>query len=176
MESKINPYPIQYIEPVILKDGTIVQLRPIHPADGDHAYEFREKLSPESIHDRFLGYNPKITPRLTEYMTVIDYKRHMAMIAEVTHKGEKEIIGVGRIAKDGDDTAEFSIIIADAWHGKGLGTIMSDYMISVAKDIGYKKIYSLVFNKNKPMLEILKSDGFQIRPEDSTTSLAELVL
>lgn len=170
--SKENPYPIQYIEPVILKDNTIVQLRPIHPSDGDHAQDFKEKLSPESIYDRFLGYAPKMSPAIIEYMTVIDYKKHMAVIAETRIDDQKEIIGVGRIAKDGKNEAEFSIIIADAWHGNGLGSIMTDYMLCIAKDLGYQKIYSLVFTRNQRMLEILKHDGFSFYTEDQLTTKA----
>jgi len=171
--SKENPYPVQYIQPIILKDQTIVQLRPIHPRDGAQAEGFKEKLSSDSIYDRFLGYAPKISPALIEYMTVIDYKKHMAMIAETKIGDNKEIIGVGRIAKDEKDVAEFSIIIADAWHGKGLGGIMTDYMLCVARDLGYQKIYSLVFSRNQPMLDILRDNGFKFFKEDYLTTKAE---
>ena len=113
-----------------------------------------------------------MSPAIIEYMTVIDYKKHMAVIAETRIDDQKEIIGVGRIAKDGKNEAEFSIIIADAWHGNGLGSIMTDYMLCVAKDLGYQKIYSLVFTRNQRMLEILKHDGFSFYTEDQLTTKA----
>ncbi len=172
-----NSYPIKYIDPVQLQDGTLVQLRPIHPIDGSHAREFREKLSAQSIYDRFLGYVPIISDKLVERLTMIDYSTEMAIVAEVaTEEHAKEIIAVARIAseKGQKEKTEFAIIIADEWQGKGLGKILTNYMIHVAKDMGFEKIYSLVFSHNTNMLNILRQFGFTIRTEDSLTECAEL--
>ena len=175
-----NIYPIQYIDPILLTDGTLVQLRPIHPIDGSRAEVFKKKLSAESIYNRFLGYIPIISPKLVERLTNIDYSKDMAIVAEVhpENKG-KEVIAVARIASEkGQHTeTEFAIIIADEWQGKGLGKILTQYMIYVAKDMGFEKIYALVFSDNTQMLEILRKNGFTFTPEDDTTTTrAERVL
>jgi len=54
-------YPLKYIKPIQLDDGTLIQLRPIHPLDGGRATSFKSTLSEESILARFHGYIPKIT-------------------------------------------------------------------------------------------------------------------
>lgn len=169
-------YPVQYIKAVQLRDGTLVQLRPIHPIDGDSAVEFKKKVSKKSIHDRFLGYNPKISPKLVKRLTEIDYEDEMAIVAEIQTPTKKELIAVARIAPEDDHNVEFAIIIADNWQGKGLGSILTDTMIEVAKDLGFRKIYALVFNKNKQMLRLLEKRNFTFREEDELTTCAELTL
>lgn len=171
-----NSYPIRFIEPVQLKDGTLVQLRPIHPLDGNQAEEFRGKLSAESVYDRFLGYIPKISEKLVDRLTNIDYSKEMAIVAEVNNDKEKEVIAVGRIASDENLAVDFAVIIADNWHGKGLGTILTDYLIDVAIEMDFKKIYATVFKSNKGMLEILRRKDFTFRSEDTMTTYAELIL
>lgn len=170
-------YPIQYIEPLLLKDGSIVQLRPIHPMDGAQALPFREKLSDESLRDRFLGYIPSITKSLVDKLTKIDYEKEMAIVAEIVQDGKKEPIAVARIAPEPNtNTAEFAIIIVDEWQGKGLGGKMTDYMIMVARDLGFEKLYALLFSHNVMMHEIFRNKGFKIRNEEVDTDRAELDL
>ncbi|MFK7775045.1 MAG: N-acetyltransferase family protein [Saprospiraceae bacterium] len=172
----LKSYPIRFIEPVQLKDGTLVQLRPVHPLDGKSAKEFRGKLSAESVYDRFLGYIPKISEKLVDRLTNIDYSREMAIVAEVHNENEKEVIAVGRIASDEDSAVDFAIIIADNWQGKGLGTILTAYLIDVAKEMEFEKIYATVFTSNKGMLGILRRKKFTFRKEDEMTTYAELIL
>lgn len=171
-----NSYPIRFIEPVQLKDGTIIQLRPIHPEDGNQAEAFRGKLSAESIYNRFLGYIPKISDQLIDRLTNIDYSKEMAIVAEIHHQKEKEVIAVGRIAGEKEKGADFAIIIADEWQGKGLGTILTDYLIEVATDMKFEKMYSNVFNSNIRMLEILRGKGFVEKRNDYETVYVELIL
>lgn len=172
----INAYPIRFIEPVVLKDRTLIQLRPIHPIDSNQAEAFRGKLSSKSIYDRFLGYVPKISSKLIERLTNIDYTKEMAIVAEVQHKKEKEVIAVGRIAGEQSAGADIAVIIADDWQGKGLGSILTNYMIDVAEEMKYEKVYSTVFAHNTRMLEILRHRGFSIRIEEYNIRYAELIL
>ncbi len=169
----ISLYPVQYIKPVLLKDGTLVQLRPIHPIDGKKAHEFRAKLSIESIYDRFLGYIPKITPKLVQRLTQIDYSKEMAIVVEVENANEKEVIAVARIASEEKRATEFALIIADDWQGKGLGSLLTDYMIEISKDLGFEILYGYVFSHNSAMKHILQKRGFSFTKEDEQTFYIE---
>ena len=167
-------YPVEHISPIQLSDGTLVVLRPIHPIDGKQAHSFREKLSIESIYDRFLGYVPQISDKLVKRLTEIDYSKEMAIVAEVQGKSQKEIIAIVRIVGETDNEAEFAIIIADNWQGKGLGKIMTNYVLSIAQEMGFAKIYALVFSSNTQMLEILRRKGFKLKIEDESIIRAQL--
>ena len=169
----LNSYPIKYIRPVQLADGTFVQLRPIHPVDGRQARKFKASLSIESIYNRFFGYIPKVSEKLTKRLTEIDYEKEMAIIAEIIGQEEKEVIAVARIAPDEKQSAEFAIIISDRWQGKKLGTILTDYMIEIAKDLTFHSIYALVLRHNTAMLEILRRKGFSFQAEDEISVRAD---
>ena len=108
-------YPISYILPIQLKDGSLVQLRPVHPMDGVNAKAFRKKISDESMRDRFLGYIPAVSQILIDRLTKIDYDSEMAIVAECVDNEKKEAIAVARIVGEGENPtkAEFALIIAD---------------------------------------------------------------
>ncbi len=168
-----NSYPVQYIEPILLPDNSIIQLRPVHPVDGNQADIFREKMSAKSMYNRFLGYIPRKTDKLVKQLTEIDYSKEMAIVAVLQDGNPKEIVAVSRIVSDSEGKVEFAIIVADEWQGKGLGKIMTDYMIKIAADMGFESIYALVFNDNEAMLKVLKQRGFEMKKEDAYTVCAE---
>ena len=169
-------YPIQYISPIQLPDGTLIQLRPIHPEDGRQALPFREKLSEESIRARFLGYVPRVSQELVDKLTIIDYENEMAIVAETIASNNKEVIAVARIVREKEtEDAEFAIIIADQWQGRGLGSRMTDFMIEVAQQMQFKRLYALLYSHNQQMREIFKSKGFTIKSAEANTSCAELI-
>ena len=178
-------YPLKYIRPIQLDDGTLVQLRPIHPLDGGRATTFKSSLSNESILARFHGYIPTVSEKLVKRLTEIDYNSEMAIIAEVmgdsrrpeplaSDEEEKEIIAIARIVGDENNAADFAIIISDGWQGKNLGSILTDYMIQITKDMKFNLIYAYVMHNNVAMLEILRRRGFEIEIEDGETIFAKL--
>ncbi len=93
----IEPYPRKYVERWVLEDGRPVTLRPIRPEDEPLEFELWETFSPETFRYRFFGPPRKVThDEMTRY-TNIDYRREMAIIAELTEDGERRMIGVGRL-------------------------------------------------------------------------------
>lgn len=172
----ILSYPLKYIKPIQLDDGTLVQLRPIHPLDGGRAINFRSTLSEESILARFHGYIPDVTEEMVKRLTEIDYKTEMAIIAEVINGDDKEIIAVARIVGDKNNDADYAVIISDDWHNKRLGSILADFMIKVAKEMNFDSIYGYIMNENIAMLEIFRKRGFKIDKADEKTKFAKLKL
>ncbi len=83
-------------------------------------------------------------------------------MAETTdsEKG-RELAGVVRIIEDAwRETAEYSILIADAFHGKGLGNILTDYILEIAKQRKIRKIVASVLAANTPMIHMFERRGF----------------
>jgi acetyltransferase len=156
---------------MVLSDGTIVQLRPIHPKDIENADRFRISLSNESIYNRFFGYNPAANEKLKKRLIEIDYVTEMAIIGEI--KGDpKEVIVVARLVAEDQKMAEYAIIIADDWQGKGLGKLLTKYVIEIAADMKFQKVCATILTQNTAMLEILRKLDFDLKPEDDQTILA----
>ena len=160
----IMPYPVKYITPWRLKDGTDVLLRPIRPEDEPLEAKLIRGLSDETNRFRFFHVIRTITHEMLVRFCNIDYDREMAIIAEYTKGGKKRNIGVGRlIIEPGEKRAEFAVVVADEFHGKGLGTKLVDMLIGVGEDKDLESIYGIVLPDNKKMLDLCRALGFDIK-------------
>lgn len=172
-ETLENNYPVQYIMPLTLEDGTLVQLRPIHKDDGAKYEDIVKYISEKSMYNRFLGA-VKISDKLIEKFTQLDYAKEMAIIAELIEGKEKRIIGVARFAAYQQQSAEIAITIIDQWQGNGLGKLMTNYILKIAKEMGYRTITARLFETNKAMIKILNQNDFTLRKEDSHVLVGRL--
>ena len=92
-------------------------------------------------------------------------------------KGEEITIGVNRLAYDAHaGTYEFAVVVADAWQGSGVGSILMDKLLHVARDRRIKSVYGLVLPRNRKMLALAEKFGFHVvgRDEDAVTIRVEL--
>ena len=173
----ILPYPTQWIKKVQLRDGTKVLLRPIRPEDEALEARLVENTSRESLYFRFFGYLSGLNHQMLTRFTHIDYDREIAIVAEIERKGQKELIGVVRIVGDGwRETAEYAILITDAWQGHGLGSILTDYILDIAKEQGYRMVYGSFLKINGDMRRLFQRKGFVIKSTEEEFDLAEKLL
>ncbi|MCG2634047.1 MAG: GNAT family N-acetyltransferase [Gammaproteobacteria bacterium] len=167
----IHPYPRHLVSQHRLKDGTNITIRPIRPDDAEMERRFVKSLSRESRYFRFLSALHELSPQLLSQFTKIDYDRQMALIALADGGDETEAIGVARYAINPDGhSCEFAIVIADAWHHKGLGALMMNLLIEIARRRGLKTIDGEVLADNHNMLRLMREMGFRVgnHPHDST--------
>ncbi len=174
----IMPYPVKYITPWRLRDGTEVILRPIRPEDEQLEAELIGGLSDETSRFRFFQVMRNITHEMLTGYCNIDYDREMAIIAELTRDGKKRNIGVGRlIIEPGDKRAEFAVVVADDFAGQGLGTKLVDMLIGIGEEKRLETIYGIVLPENRHMLNLCRALGFEIkRGEGPQEVLVELML
>lgn len=173
----ISPYPKQWVKEVTLKKGKKATFRPVRPEDEPAMFRFLEGVSSESMYMRFFGFVPRFTHNLMTRFVNIDYDREMAIVAEVEEKGLKKIIGVVRIIEDAwRETAEYSILIADNWHGQGLGNSLTDYILEIARKREISKVVATVLASNKAMIHIFQRRGFEFTRVDMESYEVELEL
>ena len=90
---------------------------------------------------------------------------------------KETLIGVARYVKNNDESAEFAIVIADAWQGRGIGKRLLSELIEVARGRGIKRLHGEILGMNRPMLELVRKLGFTLgRHEDPTLTRATLEL
>jgi len=95
--------------------------------------------------------------------TQIDYDRDVAIIAEIERNGKKASIGVNRLVYyPHNEEYEFAIVVTDAWQGSGVGRLLMEKLIYIAKDRGIPEIYGLVLRSNVSMMRFIKGFGFEI--------------
>ena len=157
----IPTYPAHLIKHVQLRDGTPVTIRPIRPADMDLEKQFVRDLSDYSRYYRFMQPIRELTPAMLEHFTHPDYDHEMALITTIVHNGQEQEIGVARYVKyPSGDKCEFAIAIADDWHGKGVGTLLMQELINIARQNGLKSMEGFVLTANQAMLKLTKFLGF----------------
>ncbi len=164
----IRPYPLQYVQPWTLSDGTPVTLRPIRPEDEPLMVRLHETLSEQTVYFRWLhilGLSQRIAHERLIGICFIDYDREMAFVAEVRdpHTGQPQIIGVARLIKaHGANEAEFAVLITDRFQGKGLGTELLRRLIGFARDEHLQRLYGDILVENVGMQSVCKKLGFHL--------------
>jgi GNAT superfamily N-acetyltransferase len=136
-----------------LRDGNRIVVRPIRPADGLPLAELHARLSPDSVYRRYFGTKPALSAAELRRFTRIAEPWRFALVA-VTADGQ--LGGVARYEGDnGQDDAEIALIIDDRLHHLGLGSLLLQRLIDVARARGLTSLIAIVLASNVPMLHLL---------------------
>jgi acetyltransferase len=170
----ILPYPARYERVWPMRGGGQYTVRPIHPDDAQMLQALVRGLSSESRYFRFISSLSELSPAMLARFTLIDYDREMALVAVYKERKAdaqgvitetERIIGVSRYITNPDQTScEFSLVVADDFSGKGLGSRLMESIMEVAREKGLSEIEGLVLAKNPAMLKLMRSLGFGEKP------------
>jgi acetyltransferase len=169
MEPLHARYPFDLVDVWHARNGERVLLRPVHPQDLELAQAFVRELSPESRYNRFHGAIKELTAGMARWATHVDHDRHIALIAVVygnehQRDGRETEIGAARYVVGADgESAEFSVAVADAWQGQGLGARLLARLIEIAAQRGLRWIEGDVLASNRGMLALARRLGFDYR-------------
>jgi acetyltransferase len=166
----IRPYPNQFTTPFRLGDGTEVVVRPIRPEDEPLVIAMHAGHSERTIRMRFFSMLRRLTRDHLIRLCHLDYEREMALVAVSRADGRPKILGVSRYYLDPETgTAEFAVVVGDAWQGQGLGRHLMQRLIEVARQGGVKRLVGPVLRENDPMLRLMHELGFAVRETDEPT-------
>ncbi|MCB2192953.1 MAG: bifunctional acetate--CoA ligase family protein/GNAT family N-acetyltransferase, partial [Deltaproteobacteria bacterium] len=151
----IRPYPAQYESHERTSGEVDVFLRPIKPEDGPAMIRLFNALSPVTIFQRFGRVLRSMPPDLLSRHTQIDYDREMALV--MFPEGSEEIAAVGRIMeRPGVDEADLGMTVADAWQGKGLGELLFNRLLEIAKERKMRRVMGVISPDNRSMLNMVR--------------------
>jgi acetyltransferase len=160
----IRPYPEEYSCCATLKDGTRVKLRPIQPEDEPQWHQLLKKCSQRSIWLRFRYVFQETTHEMATRFCFVDYDRTMAIVAEIENNGKQELIGVARLLADADHgNAEYAVLVADEWQGRGLGNLLTDFCFDLCGSWGIDRVYAETTSDNARMQNILRRRQFTLK-------------
>jgi acetyl coenzyme A synthetase (ADP forming)-like protein len=97
----------------------------------------------------------------------------VALVATLIERGEEHIIGVARYARvpGSGQPADVAFAVADEHQGRGIGTILLNHLLGVARSQGITEFQADVLGENNRMLEVFSSSGLVV-----TRSLADGVV
>lgn len=157
----IPPYPNQYTTPFTLRNGTRVTIRAIRPEDEPLIVKLHAGHSEHTIRMRFFSLVKTLSRDSLIRLCHLDYDREMALAAVIGDGEQAQILGVSRYYLDPETgTAEFALVVSDAYQRQGLGRHLMQRLISIARERGVKRLTGEVLAENQPMLELMRSLGF----------------
>lgn len=177
----IHPYPVELIGDVALRDGSLLHVRPIRPEDAELERSFVNGLSEQTRYYRFFYRLTELTPAMLARFTQVDYDRELALVALAPEPGASTqvFVGVGRYVANPDQvSAEFAVVVADAWQRRGVARVLMRGLIVCAKRRGFERLSGSILRVNEPMLAFVRSLGFTLDddPEDPAQVTATLSL
>ena len=161
-----SAYPAQYETEVLLKDGSRILLRPIRQDDTERWLAFFQRLSQQTKYLRFQRDPGEMGPEDALRFCTVDYHNTFALVGEVQKEQRKEIVAIGRYYRLPDKrSARVAFAIEDAYHGKGIGTKLIEWLANIARDNGIAFFKGDVLAENERMMSVLKDYGFHIDSE-----------
>ncbi len=152
-------YPSASEVDVALHDGSSLHIRPVAVEDRPAIEAFLHTLSPESLAFRFFGGVD--LDWVASWSTDVDYSDRYALIA--TTGPDATIVGHGAYIRIDETRAEVAFMIADAWQGRGIATIMLLHLAAAADEHGISVFLANVLSANQRMLEVFRESGFPLK-------------
>ena len=145
-----------------LRDGTRVLLRAARPSDAGALKQGFADLSKHSRLMRFLSPSPALREAALARFVSPDHTRHIALGALVLDGGSDPIpaaIAHAFRAKADSPKAELALTVADAFQGKGLGTLLLGRLLRAAAFQRIQALDALVHPTNRAMAGLMTALG-----------------
>ncbi|HVQ32226.1 MAG TPA: GNAT family N-acetyltransferase, partial [Vicinamibacteria bacterium] len=171
------PEAAAYSADALLRDGTSVHVRAIHPDDKERLRDHFHGLSPESVYNRFFGMKKDLTAADLHYFTELDFGHHVGLAVVRRAGGAEQFLGVARfIQRSPCGPGELGMAVVDAAQGLGVGTLILEHLAMVASSAGVAELTAEVLVTNHRMIEMLRSSGFVARETTDGASLLHYAL
>ena len=151
-------YPADRASTIVLRDGSTLSVRPIKLEDEASLAQFFIALSMESRILRFFAPVANADAS-AKRMVNVDYKSQYGLVALGPHG---QIVAHAMYVEIEPRKAELALAVADAYHGRGLGTILLGQLAEIAAASGIDVLEAIVMPENHTMLSMLRESGFPI--------------
>jgi GNAT superfamily N-acetyltransferase len=150
----------------VLSDGTRLRLRFIEPDDKALLARGLERMSPASRRQRFLAPKSALSPAELRYLTEIDGRDHVAIVA-VLEEDPSTLAGVARYVRDPRRPAEADVafVVADALQGLGLGRTLGLALADVARGHGVRRFTASLLGTNVAARRLFASIARRVSTE-----------
>ncbi|MDP8958839.1 MAG: GNAT family N-acetyltransferase [Actinomycetota bacterium] len=154
-------YPGQYEMDVVLKDGSVVHVRPIRPEDAQALYRFFHRLGRDSVYQRFFRAKSDLSPDELRYFTQLDYHHRMAFA--VLREGQ--IIAVGRYERLPQEptVAEVAFAVEDSQQNRGIGTQLLQLLTTYAREHAISSFRAYLLADNYQMMRVFRNSGYTLQ-------------
>ena len=141
-----------------------IATRPVQSDDMGRFYRFWPRLSRETVYRRFHAPVHRHPAETVRRLVEVDHDLREAVVAEFGG----EVVGVARYDRSPADpsTAEFAIVVEDAWQGFGLGRQLLGELVSLAAARGVRELTATVQPDNDRVLALIR----RVLPDSTVTA------
>ena len=154
----VAAYPRADSVDVALRNGSTLHLRAVSTDDKPLVRRFLDGVSQESLGFRFFG--AANLDWVTSWAVDVDYADRYALVA--TTGSAHEVVAHGAYIRTDEAHAEVAFLVADAWQGHGIATIMLGQLAAVAERHGIGVFTAEVLPNNHRMIDVFRESGFPV--------------
>ena len=160
-----------------LPDGAQILIRPIRADDKRFLEDGLRQLSPESVHRRFLSPKRSFSRAELRYLTEVDGRDHVALVAEYPGEPVRRLIAVGRFVRyhDDRDAAEVAIVVADDWQRRGVGSLFAKRLATRARLSGIRRFTATMASDNVAAHKLMDKLTLHLHEQHVGRGVSELV-
>jgi protein lysine acetyltransferase len=160
-----------------LPDGAQILIRPIRADDKRFLEDGLRQLSPESVHRRFLSPKRSFSRAELRYLTEVDGRDHVALVAEYPGEPVRRLIAVGRFVRWHDDrgAAEVAIVVADDWQRRGVGSLFAKRLATRARLAGIRRFTATMSSDNVAAHKLMHTLTLHLHERSTGSGVSEVV-
>ena len=163
IDGRLSIYPDKYETRVQLKNGKTVTIRPVKPSDERMVQELHYSLDKKEVYYRFFTPMRDFRRYRIKRFVNIDYSTNMLLVVVNSEGGKEEIIGTGGFFKTDDPSmVEMAWVVRKDWRGNNITRITLDLLVTIARELRYRKFCAHVIEENSPMIHILETSGYPL--------------
>ena len=141
----------------LLTDGTTIEIRPARPGDFEAVRDMHAHMSPENLYMRFFGVSRLAAEQEARRVCREPAPDRAALLAVL----DGRVIGCISYQLTGGESAEVGMAVADDMHSRGIGTLLLEHVISLARRRGVRTFLAETLVENAPMLNVFAYAGLR---------------
>ena len=143
----------------LLTDGATIEIRAARPDDFDAVRDMHAKMSPDNLYLRFFSMSPMVAEQEARRICREPGPDHAALLAIL----DGELVGCGTYeqAGAGSRSAEVAFTVADDLHNRGIGMLLLEHLVSLARGRGFRAFTAETLSENAAMLRVFADAGLQ---------------
>ncbi|MEE4418276.1 bifunctional GNAT family N-acetyltransferase/acetate--CoA ligase family protein [Streptomyces bugieae] len=151
----------------LLTDGSTIRLRPACPEDRGSVLRLYDEMSADNLRSRFFAVSRRAGEQAADRVCEAARPGHRTLLA---FQGDR-LVGVAEYETTDDPAAaEIALAVADDFHHRGVGTLLLEHLVEVARENGIEAFTADVLADNHLIHRVFADLGLRVtRQYDGTT-------
>lgn len=147
----------EYKSRIVLKNGKLMNVRPLLPSDEIAYRNFFYSLKEDTVYLRFFRKVRVFSHQMAQdHWSGLDYRRNVSLIGLVQNRGNNEIMAVGTYVEAEDARAEVAFVVREDFQGMGIATYLLEKIEAIARKNGFQGFMATVLPQNRAMLHVFQ--------------------